>query len=132
MSIYCGDMQSITCTHSGTTYRFKPKANESFNVDTGGIRNNDDANQKTTDGSMIIQKNTFRGMIEGPIAVEQETEKTLSMLCESALPQIWTFVSISGRTYTTNDGVIVGDIQSDSNVGTMTLKVACSKYRQLT
>jgi len=132
MSIFCGDMLSVTCTHLGTTYRFKPKANESFNVDTGGIRNNDDANQITTDGTLIVQKNKFRGMIEGPIAVEQDTEKVLNMLTKSTSPQIWTFVSISGRTYTTNDGVIVGDIQSDSNVGTMTLKVACAEYRQLT
>lgn len=122
----------VSCTHLGTIYRFKPKANESFTVDTGGIRNNDDASQMTTDGTMILQKNNSRGMIEGPIAVEQDTEKVLNMLTKSALPQIWEFVSISGRTYTTNNGAIVGDIQSDSNVGTMTLKVACSNFRQLT
>lgn len=132
MAIYFGDMVSITCTHNGTSYRFSPKANESFSGDLGGIRNNDDANQVTTDGKMMLQSNRFRGMMEGPVAVEDTTEKTLNLLSKSRLPQSWVFVNSAGRTYSTNDGAIVGDIQTDYNAGTINLKIVCAEFQQLT
>ena len=131
MSIF-GDMLSITCNHSGNDYRFYPKASESFTVDKGGIRNNDDANQITTNGIMMVQKNRTRGLIEGPISSENDTETNLNLLSKSPIPGNWTFTTIGGKVFKSlNGGVIVGDIQSDSNAGTITLKVAASEFEEI-
>jgi len=131
MSVF-GDMLEITCNHSGNDYRFYPKANESFTVDKGGIRNNDDANQITTSGILMVQKNRTRGMIEGPISSESNTEKDLNTLSKSPIPGTWTFVSISGKVYkSVRGGVIVGDIQSDSNAGTITLVVSAGEFEEI-
>jgi len=127
--IVFGDMLEITCVTQGRTYRFNPKANESFTVDTGGLRNNDDANQVTSNGILMVQKNFYRGMIEGPIANELGTDIDLKTLAASVLPQTWTFVHISGQIFKSiGGGVIVGDIQPDKNAGTINLKVAAAEY----
>lgn len=127
--IVFGDMLEITCQEAGQTYRFNPKANESFTVDTGGIRNNDDANQATSNGILMVQKNFFRGSIEGPIANELGTDVDLKKLAASVLPQTWTFVHISGQIFkSVGGGVIVGDIQADKNAGTFNLKVAAAQF----
>lgn len=131
MSVF-GDMKEITCNHLGNDYRFYPKANESFTIDKGGIRNNDDANQVTTNGILMVQKNTTRGMIEGPVSSEDDTETNLNILSKSPIPGNWTFVSISGKVYKSlRGGVVVGDIQSDSNAGTITLKVAAAEFEEI-
>ena len=131
MSVF-GDMLEITCNHSGKDYRFYPKANESFTVDKGGIRNNDDANQITTGGILMVQKNRTRGMIEGPISSESNTETDLNTLSRSPISGTWTFVSISGKVYKSKGGgVLVGDIQSDNNAGTITLKVAAAEFEEI-
>lgn len=127
--IIFGDMLEITCTEAGKTFRFEPKAQESFTVDTGGIRNNDDAGQVTTPGTLMVGKNRFRGMIEGPIGNLFNTDKDLNYLAKSTLTQTWQFTHISGQIFKSiGGGVIVGDIQADKNAGTFTLKVAASTF----
>lgn len=127
-----GDMLEITCNHLGKDYRFEPKANEGFTIDTGGIRNNDDASQLTSSGTLMVQKNRFRGMIEGPISLELNTLSDLKNLAKSPVNGNWTFVTLSGKVYKSlGGGVIVGDIQVDNNAGTITLKVAAKEFEEI-
>ena len=128
--ILSGDMSSIVCKENGKDYRFEPKTNETFNIDTGGIRNNDDANQKGTQGTLLVQKNTFRGKIDGPILYSKQAYEDLVKLAESPFEQTWQFNHINGTQYVSvGGGIIVGDIQADSNAGTIQLMVAASKFR---
>jgi len=118
-----GDMLEITCTHLGKDYRFDPKANESFTTDRGGVRTNDDMNQVTSNGKNMRQMNRVRWMVEGPISNEPTTEDDLSLLAKAVSEGTWTFVTTSGQIYK-GRGCPVGDIQTDKNAGTITLKVS--------
>ena len=121
-----GDCTEITCNHLGNTYRFFPKANESFNIDKGGVRANDDMNQITSNGQMMSQLNRARWAVDGPIAVDQISDIELSALntmAGSPSEGVWQFAMISGAIYK-GKGRPVGDIATDSNAGTMTLKVS--------
>jgi len=121
-----GDCTQVTCSHVLGTFSYFPKANESATIDKGGFRNNDDANQITSNGQLMIQKNRARWSVEVPIAFDQISDRemeTLNQICESPIPGTWTFSFISGGIYT-GTGIPVGDLQGDSNAGTMTLKVA--------
>lgn len=121
-----GDCVEITCNHLGNTYRFYPKANESFNVDPGGLRANDDMNQITSNGQMMSQLNRARWAIDGPIAVDQLSNAELTalpLMAGSPSLGVWQFAFISGAIYK-GTGRPVSDIAQDSNSGTMTLKVS--------
>jgi len=123
-----GDVTEIVCQHTLGEFRFSPKSNESFTFDKGGIRANDDANQITADGQMMSQLNRVRWSAEGPIAVDTISDNELENLANLAShPDLgtWTFSLISGTIYK-GKGRPVGDLQADSNAGTMTLKVAGS------
>jgi hypothetical protein len=127
-----GDCVNITCSHLGQTYRFYPKANESFNVDKGGIRGNDDMNQITSNGQMMSQLNRARWAVDGPIAVDQMSDAELSSLnLMAGSPSLgrWQFDMISGAIYV-GTGRPVGDIATDSNAGTLTLKVSGGGFLQ--
>lgn len=121
-----GDILDISCNHNGTTYRFSPKANESGNLDKGGIRGNDDANQITSNGQMMRQLNRARWMFDCPIACDQVADyelKALNIMAASPILGQWSFNMISGAIYTGN-GAPVGDIATDTNAGTIALKVS--------
>lgn len=124
-----GDVQEIVANHLGNTYRFYPKANETFNVDKGGIRTNDDASQITSNGSMMRQLNRVRWMFEGPIAADTISDaelRALNIMSASPVPATWQFALISGAIYK-GVGSPVGDVQYDSNAGTIALKVSGSR-----
>ena len=124
-----GDVQEIVASHLGNTYRFYPKANETFNIDMGGIRTNDDANQVTSDGQLMAQKNRVRASIDGPIAGDTITNaelRALNIMSASPVPATWQIALISGAIYK-GVGMPVGDIQYDSNAGTINLKVAFNR-----
>jgi hypothetical protein len=127
MAVVGGDLEEIVCSHPVLgTIRFQPKSNESFTIDTGGFRVNDDGNQITGDGTMIQQINRMRWSVEGPIAIdttEGTTESDLTALAESPQLGEWSFTHISG-TIRKGTGTVVADIQSDFNVATLTLKVS--------
>lgn len=127
MAFTGGDLDEIVCSHPTLgTLRFQPKSNESFNIDRGGIRTNDDANQITSSGSMIQQKNKVRWMVEGPIAVdypEDTVTENLGALSASPVLGEWTFTMLSGLILK-GTGNIVGDIVPDANTATLTIKVS--------
>lgn len=129
-----GDCVDIKCDHNGITYRFSPKANETFNVDKGGIRTNDDASQITSNGQIMRQLNRVRWMIDGPIAADQISgyeQSALNVMSASPILGIWTFSFISGAILT-GTGSPVGDFQLDSNAGQITLKVSGSNTLEIT
>lgn len=128
MNFIGGDITEIVCQHTLGEFRFQPKSNESFTLDPGGIRTNDDANQITGGGQMIAQKNRVRWSFEGPIAVDFISDSELSNLSKLAAHAdlgTWTIALISGTIYK-GQGTVVGDINADSNAASMTLKVSGS------
>lgn len=123
-----GDITEISCQHTLGDFKFAPKSNESYTLDRGGIRVNDDANQITGSGTAIYQKNRVRWMFEGPIAVDFDSDNEMSSLATlAAHPDegIWTIVLITGDVYK-GKGMPVGDLQPDTNAATMTLKISGS------
>lgn len=123
-----GDIIEITAQHTLGEFRFEAKSNESFTLDPGGIRTNDDAAQITGAGTMIQQKNRVRWSFEGPIAVDSASGNEFENLEKMAAhPDLatWTITHISGAIYT-GLGTVVGDLNVDTNAAQMTLKVSGS------
>jgi len=119
-----GDVDEIVCQHTLGEFRFFPKSNESATVDEGGVRANDDANQVTANGQMMSQLNRIRWSVECPIAVEANVTVTdLKKLAKHPDLGNWTYSFISGEVKK-GVGRPVGDIQVDTNAGTLTLKVS--------
>lgn len=122
-----GDIVEITCSHPTLgDFRFAPKANESFTMDPGGIRNNDDASSVTGGGAMIVQKNRILWSVEGPVAVDLLSANeidTVPKLMESSESGTWTMTHISGAIYR-GLGMPVGDFNVDTNSVNTTLKIA--------
>lgn len=121
-----GDVLNIVVTHLGTTYRFSPKSNESGTLDPGGIRGNDDKNQITSNGQMMRQLNRERWLVDCPIACDTigNTEFTaLNIMAASPVLGSWQFELISGAIYI-GQGCPVGEISTDTNAGTIPLKVS--------
>jgi hypothetical protein len=121
-----GDVDEIVCQHTLGEFRFFPKSNESFTIDRGGIRANDDANQVTSNGQNMPQLNRVRWSVEGAIAVDTVSDNELNNLERLASHPddgTWTFSLITGTVYK-GTGRPVGDQQYDTNAGTMTLKVS--------
>ena len=121
-----GDIREITYSHptigSGA---FKTKSNESNTFDPGGFRTNDDANQVTSDGTMMQQKNRVLGFLEvvceNDMDVRLDVQKVQELSADSVQAD-WTFTMNNGSVYK-GKGTPVGDIQADTNTGTFTLKV---------
>lgn len=121
-----GDLEEIVCNFGGNTYRFYPKANETFNFDPGGIRTNDDVNQVTSSGQIMLQKNRQRWKVDGPIAVDTISGAefdALNLMQASPSLGTWQFAMKSGAIYK-GVGCPVGDISLDSNAGTLGLTVS--------
>lgn len=121
-----GDITEIVCKHSLGTFRFQAKSGESFTVNPGGFRSNDDDDALTGGGEMIDQVNRKRSSLEGPIAVDFESEnetKNLPLLAASSELGVWTISHISGVVWK-GKGKPVGDLNFDTNTAQMPLKVA--------
>jgi len=122
-----GDVIEIVCNHPTLgDFRFDAKSNESFTIDRGGIRNNDDANSVTGSGRTIDQKNRVGWSVEGPIAVDLASnyeQEALDKLSESPDHGVWTISHISGAIYK-GTGRPVGDLQPDTNTAQMSIKIA--------
>lgn len=121
-----GDILDIVCNHLGNTYRFSPKANESGSFDKGGFRTNDDKSQITSNGQMMRQINRERWLVEAPIACDTTSDAELTALNIMAASPVlgdWQFNLISGAIYI-GRGCPVGEINTDTNAGTIPLKVS--------
>ncbi len=124
MKFLGGDITEIVCKHPSLgDVRFQTKSNESYTLDRGGYRNNDDANQITGGGKNIIQKNRVRWSFEGPVLVDFTSEDSIEALSESSEEATWVIYHISGAVWQ-GKGTVVGDLQPDTNTAQMTLKIA--------
>ena len=122
-----GDFIEITFNHptlgSGT---FFPKSGEDGNVDLGGLRSADEAQNITGAGENIDIMTQARWAVEVVCAwstTEREDTATMTALTASPLPADWTFQHISGAVYG-GKGKPVGDIVGSGGGGTFALKVA--------
>lgn len=123
MSLVGGDLIDATYNHptvgSGTLFF---KSNEDATIIQGGFATNDDANQITGSGTLIVQKNRRAGSIElPPIAWDMtdinELDK-LQQMSNSSLLADWTFTHVSGAIFG-GKGVLVGDIAGSTNTATI-------------
>src|SRR6056297_3472914 len=115
MAAIGGDIIEITYNHPTLGQGvLLPKSNESFTLDLGGFRSNDDANMIDGGGQMIDQINRQRWSGEGTIAVDelQETQENMTALAGSPQLADWTFTHVNGTVYG-GKGKPVGDIQVD-------------------
>lgn len=129
-----GDILEISCSHPTLgDFRFQTKSNESYSIDFGGFRNNDDANAISGGGKLISQKNRVRGSFEGPLLVDMtqtnEIEK-IPELAESPEPAIWTISHISGAVYKFK-AEVVGDLVIDTNTAQMPVKLSGEKIERV-
>jgi|GEM_PF-978965 len=124
-----GDIIEVVCSHPTLgDFRFAAKAGESFTLDKGGIRNDDDSSNVTGDGTMIQKKNRMLWSVEGPIAVDYQADTefdAITKLAESPELGTWTITHISGTIWK-GLGIPVGDFQSDTGTAQSTLKVSGS------
>lgn len=127
MSVVAGDLLEITYNHpelgSGTFY---PKSGEDNTFDEGGFRTNDDANSITGSGESIDVINRVRWSVEATVANDNNNREDLTkarQLAAHPLPAQWTFSHVNGTVWA-GTGKPVGDIQSNGNAGTFTLKVS--------
>lgn len=122
-----GDLVEITCNHPTLgSFTFATKSNESYTLDPGGYRSNDDANSISGSGTMIDQVNRVRWSFEGPLVADFISDneiKNLPLLAESFELATWTFSHISGVIWR-GKGKFVGDIQVDTNTAQLSSKIA--------
>lgn len=122
-----GDILEITCNHPNLgSFRFATKADESYTIDPGGYRSDDDDSMITGDGQMIDKINRVRWHIEGPVQcdfISENEVKNLPLLSESPALGTWTVTHISGVVWR-GLGKPVGDLQADSNDANISLKIA--------
>jgi hypothetical protein len=122
-----GDITEITYNHPtlGAGIVF-PKSGEDTTWNLGGFRSNDDNQMVDGSGAMIDQMNRSRWFVESTVSWamndRQELEKLVA-LAESPVPADWTFSHVNGTVYGAK-GKPVGDMDSNANQATFTLKVA--------
>ncbi len=122
-----GDLVEITLNHPTLgSFSFATKSNESYTLDPGGYRSNDDANGITGSGTFIDQINRVRWSFEGPLVadlVSGNEIKNLPLVAQSFELGTWTFTHISGTIWR-GKGKFVGDFQVDTNTSQFTAKIA--------
>jgi hypothetical protein len=127
MAVVAGDMREIGVTHETVgNFTLFVKSAEDSNLDKGGYRNTDDANMIDGGGNMIMIKNQVRWSLETLISVDMNTRKDLDKLvalAQSPIEANFTFAYLNGNVQG-GTGTIVGDIVSNTNAGTMTVKFA--------
>lgn len=119
------DVREVVLQHPDLgEFRFSTKANESYTIDIGGQRVNDDASQITGNGQPIYQINAVRWSFEGPLIANLITGKELidlNKITASAKEATLTIALAMGSVYTAK-GMPVGDIQIDTNTAQVSMK----------
>lgn len=122
-----GDIVEITCNHPTLgSFNFSTKSGESYTLDPGGNRSNDDEAGVAGDGTMIDQINKKRWSFEGPIMadfISGNEIDNLPKLAGSAEQSTWTITHISGKVWR-GKGKFVGDVQADTNTAQIASKIA--------
>lgn len=127
MAFVAGDLTEITYNHPDVgTGRFYPKAGEDGTFDLGGYTSNDDAQMIAGNGGMIDQMNAKRWSLEATVAWDMNDTNELDnlrKLASSPKPATWTVTHINGTVWGAT-GKPVGDVQGNSNAGTIGLKIS--------
>lgn len=129
-----GDIIDITFNHPDLgSGRFSPMAANSNSYDVGGFRNSDDAGMVTGNGDLVVKKNRVRAyfdcLVEDDMNIAEDAVKAAALAESNKLAE-WTF-SLSNGTVWRGSGVVVGDIQPDTDAGTFQLKVAAKKFKKI-
>jgi len=126
MSFIGGDVLEIVAQNPNAgTFRFSPKAAESFTGNLGGFRTNDDTNGVTGSGQGIYQVNRTRWSAEGPVSVDFLSGNGVSdlvVLAESTVDTTFTISLVSGQIYK-GVGRFVGELPFDTNTAQSTIKI---------
>lgn len=121
------DLIEITCNHPTLgSFNFEAKAAESYTLDPGGIRSNDDANMITGNGIFIDQLSRVRWSFEGPLMADFKSNLEMENIPELAASSelgTWTFSHLSGAIWR-GKGKFVGDIQIDTLTSQLTAKLS--------
>lgn len=127
MAVVAGDLTEITYNHptlgNGV---WSPKSAEDFTFDPGGFRTNDDANQIDGAGRAIYQKNRVRWSAEGTVSWDMNSTNEIAQaeaLAANPVEADFTFTHINGTVWK-GKGMVVGDVQGNSNAGTMDIKIS--------
>lgn len=123
MSVVTGDIVEVTVKHPLGDSIFEVKAAEDSTYDLGGFRSTDEANNITSGGKRVDQKNRTTPFFEATIIASDEDADLLSKIAGSPVQGLWTITHISGGVHRLT-GTPVGDIQINKNNGQLTLKVA--------
>jgi len=127
MAFIGGDLLEITVTSETYGSRtFKPMSGEAGTFDPGGVRNDDESNGVTGNGTSIWVKKNNRWSVEQVCALslnEDEDVHFIANLAAETIEQDWTFQHISGAIHA-GKGQPVGDIQGDYGAATFTLKAS--------
>lgn len=122
-----GDITEVSCSHPNLgDFRFATKTEESYEVDFGGIRNEDDDAGVTGSGQTISKKTQKRWSFSGVFLVDLKNKietRNIPALAESSEEATWTFTHISGAIWK-GKGEIVGDLKVDTNTAQMTIKIS--------
>lgn len=125
-NVVSGDLREITYNHptlgSGV---FLPKSAEDSTFDLGGLRTDDDANNSDGGGRNIKKMNRVKWMFEGPVSWDMNIADELTQLKKLAADPVdaeWTITHVNGTVWSATGGP-VGDIQGNSNAGTIALKI---------
>lgn len=111
---------------------FWPVSNVDNTLNLGGFRNNDQA-VLDLGGRMLNQKNLQPWMMNVEVSndpVTTQEQQTASTLAASLDEMIHTITHVSGAVYR-GAGSIMGEIETNANKGTMTLKVCGAGQLQL-
>jgi len=125
MAVVSGDILEIGYNHPTIgTGVFLPKSAEDGTYDPGGFRTNDDANAVDGGGRAIQQMNRTRWSLETTISWDMNIVNELDVLralASSPVDATFTITHINGAVHSAL-GKPVGDIQGNSNAGTISVK----------
>jgi hypothetical protein len=126
MSFIGGDVLEIVAQNpTAGSFRFSPKAAESYTGSTGGFRNNDDTNGVTGNGQAIWQVNRTRWSFEGPVSVDFLSGngiQDLTVLASAQQDTTFTITLVSGQILK-GTGRFVGELPFDTNTAQSTIKI---------
>jgi len=112
---------TVSNTEVGTISLF-PKAGESYNIDLGGTRSEDDAANATVSGDRINKQNIVCSKFElGQVAWDKTVKDELAFVNKLAAAKVGSTVTvkcIDGAIYEMQNGYPVGDLQGDGSAGT--------------
>lgn len=122
-----GDIVEVTCNHPSLgSFTFATKSNESYTLNPGGHRSEDDENAITGAGEMIDKVNRVRWSFEGPLVADFTSGnemKNIPKLAASFEQATWTITHILGTVWR-GRGKHVGEISIDTNTAQFSAKIA--------